>query len=652
MSRRVRLFMWWMLMASSVPAVSKASLEIDANFDSGRIGAYTIDETLGEIEFSLDADGTNYVYWFNFKLLGAAGREIVLRITNASEVAFLSDDDHESQIVYSEDGETWQRLTDASYYAGTYIVTQTFESDEVQIATFFPYSTARASALVDSAAASPWATKTVLGASYQGRDIDLLTITNPEIQIEEKKAVFIVARQHAAEVSSSHMVGGLIGFLVSDDAYAAGFRDGYIWHIVPMLNPDGVYVGNSRSNSEGNDPNRDWHPNNHDSPEVDLARDYMDAVRGSTGVDLFLDWHSQMKDDRWYNFVYAPPENGFFEILSDWTDFDSQSISSSSCRVSSCTAYGYARSQAVLGFTIEPTPHLVTWTEESLRTEGVNTAFAINENFGQFAGPLLTDSNFSSSTNSTSLIADGVGFDWYESRADVPSLVSLDRTTVGLNGTPKAKFTGSTQSNAYLSQKFGAAQTGVFGVQWDIRVEEILDVEGTQTDRAGWMLIGDNSSSGQSGPNATDSERFVYMAFFREGGGVSGDTMDLVARDRDDGWSDFTTVATGLEIGEWIRIRVVCNVSEGTYEVYVNGQYEATLASRHAKSSLSHISFAQWEDGAGTFFVDNVIDSAIQSVPAVRWFHLVVLALSLTGVASARLRARWLLSSGQGVRVP
>jgi len=34
-----------------------------------------------------------------------------------------------------------------------------------------------------------------------------------------------------------------------------------------------------------------------------------------------------------------------------------------------------------------PTPHLVTWTRETLRDEGVHTAFAVNEYFGLFVAP-------------------------------------------------------------------------------------------------------------------------------------------------------------------------------------------------------------------------------------------------------------------------
>ena len=78
----------------------------------------------------------------------------------------------------------------------------------------------------------------------------------------EKKVIYIVGRQHAAETSSSHMLEGLINFLISDEPYAYGLRNHYVWYIVPMANPDGVYLGNSRATSELRDPNRDWYATN------------------------------------------------------------------------------------------------------------------------------------------------------------------------------------------------------------------------------------------------------------------------------------------------------------------------------------------------------------------------------------------------------
>jgi len=586
------------------PARASPSLQVDANFDSGSIGPYTIDEINDEIDFEVLSDGLSYEYWAHFTVSGVAGRTITFNLTHASDVSFLTSGAGEAQLVYSEDGASWQRFTDHALAGNTYSFTGAFTANEVRVATFFPFPVARMSDVVDTAASGPWASETVLGASHEGRDIDLLTITNPAIPTAQKKVIYSVGRQHAAETSGSHMLQGLIEFLVSDDPYAAGFRDGYVWHIAPMLNPDGVFLGSSRANAQGNDPNRDWHQNNHDSVEIDIVRAHVNAIDAADGIDIFIDWHSQMNDTGWYNFVYAPSGNAFFGILSDWTDFDTQKTPGTSCSVSSCSSRGYATGQGLFVFVMEPTPHLYTWTEESLSNEGVNTAFAINQHFGQFSGPLLVDADFELSVDTADLRADGGGPDWLESRLDDPALLTLDESNLVGNETKKARFTASSVSNAYVSQRFGVPRTGTFSVKWTILVEEILDLPGSNTDRAGCMLIGDDSDPSLPGPSSNDSERFVQMAFARDGGGTSGQTMDLVARDRDDPWNGFTTLASGLTIGQWYEVRVVCDLAAETYDVYLDDAPLGTVTSRQAKTSVSHISFAQWNDGAGGFAVD------------------------------------------------
>ena len=60
------------------------------------------------------------------------------------------------------------------------------------------------------------------------------------------KVVFIMARVHPGETPASFVVQGLIDFLVSSHDIAASLREHIIFKIVPMLNPDGVFLGNQR----------------------------------------------------------------------------------------------------------------------------------------------------------------------------------------------------------------------------------------------------------------------------------------------------------------------------------------------------------------------------------------------------------------------
>jgi len=359
-------------------------LLIDANFDSGSIGSYTVNGN--EVSFNMPLEtlttGEQYAYWAHFKVTNTLDKEITFRVTNAAEVPFLTSTTSEAQLVYSYDGDTWHRLTTHSYSAGVYSLTQSFTGNEVYIATFFPFSYTEMQSFVSTADASPWVEKTVLGLSEQGRDVDLLTVTNPSIPIADKTVIYIIGRQHSAETASSHMLRGLVNFLISADPTAERLRDDFVWYIVPMVNPDGVYLGSSRATADLRNANRDW--KNTETAEINLVKTHVTSIDTAYGVDFFIDWHSQMDDLTWANFVYSPSGNTFDSTLEAYTDFDIQYPSTATQgTMNDCTAREWISWNIILNpmYVFEPTPHLYTWTEASLELQGVNVAYAINQYF-------------------------------------------------------------------------------------------------------------------------------------------------------------------------------------------------------------------------------------------------------------------------------
>ena len=73
-----------------------------------------------------------------------------------------------------------------------------------------------------------------------------------------KKAIVVTSRVHPAEAQASHSLEGMVDFLLTDDERAVALRKKYIFYIVPMLNLEGVMVGNQRANLAGFDLNRKW----------------------------------------------------------------------------------------------------------------------------------------------------------------------------------------------------------------------------------------------------------------------------------------------------------------------------------------------------------------------------------------------------------
>jgi hypothetical protein len=77
---------------------------------------------------------------------------------------------------------------------------------------------------------------------------------------------------------------GLLKFLCSDAPEAQALRQGITWVIVPMLNPDGVAVGNYRTDAAGADLNRMWLTCNPMSePGVYAVRGLMQHYYGENG---------------------------------------------------------------------------------------------------------------------------------------------------------------------------------------------------------------------------------------------------------------------------------------------------------------------------------------------------------------------------------
>lgn len=142
-----------------------------------------------------------------------------------------------------------------------------------------------------------------------------------------KPAIAVIARQHPGEVVGSWAVQGLVKFLLGPTPAAVRLREAYCFHIVPMVNVDGVVYGNARCSLAGVDPNRIWHdPNPVIHPEVFALKSHLrklaqgEAVPGGIcqGMELFIDFHGHSA--RSGCFFYgcsptAPVSNALFPKL-------------------------------------------------------------------------------------------------------------------------------------------------------------------------------------------------------------------------------------------------------------------------------------------------------------------------------------------------
>ena len=285
--------------------MTRPPIQIDAAFDSGNIEVLAITGTTARLAIRKDYQ-SEFFQWFHFRVCGAAGRELTLKITGLEASAYPGGwSDYNAAV--SEDRAYWGRA--ASSYdkvedGGTLMIRYTPQADLAWFAYFAPYSWERHQDLIADTAASEGVSYRCLGRSIEGRTIDCLEMG------EGDKQIWLYARQHPGETMAEWWMEGALGCL-TDPADPVGrvLRAKARIHVVPNANPDGSVRGHLRTNAVGVNLNREWHePSADKSPEVLAIRTAMDA----SGVDVAMDVHG----DEAIPAVFIAGFNG----IPSWSD--------------------------------------------------------------------------------------------------------------------------------------------------------------------------------------------------------------------------------------------------------------------------------------------------------------------------------------------
>lgn len=298
-----------------------STIPVSSNFDSGSI------DTLWESKpnfltgwprhWKQKSSGDDQYYWFYFKLNKVANKDITIKLDRL--VGIYRGGPHliytrGTQPVYSYDQKIWQRISDVKYDEQLHALTfrNLFTQDSVWIAYAHPFSYHQGLALIDSIVGKPFVTIETLGATQQGRKINLLTVTDAAVPDAEKKVVFIATLQHAGEYCGGYVVSGLLDFLLSDNHAAAIARRNTVYKIIPMMNPDGIFHGITRFNANDEDLNQEWDDDFTDTlhmpvePEVACVKKWIrEWKRSGRNIDLGLDIHSQGQQGS-MNLLHTP----------------------------------------------------------------------------------------------------------------------------------------------------------------------------------------------------------------------------------------------------------------------------------------------------------------------------------------------------------
>ncbi|KAM4676451.1 cytosolic carboxypeptidase 3 [Discoglossus pictus] len=189
------------------------------------------------------------------------------------------------------------------YYSLSWTFKFPHPDDTCYFAHCYPYSYSNLQDYLAEVASDPkrssYCKIRVLCHSLAGNMVYVLTITNPSPSNEEskkKKAVIVTARVHPGETNSSWVMKGFLDYILSARSDASLLRDTFIFKVVPMINPDGVIVGNYRCSLSGRDLNRNYKSRLKDSfPAVWFTRNMIKRVMEEREILLYCDLHGHSR---------------------------------------------------------------------------------------------------------------------------------------------------------------------------------------------------------------------------------------------------------------------------------------------------------------------------------------------------------------------
>ncbi len=222
--------------------------------------------------------------WFYFRMTGIKDKQIHLLFKLTDPV----------RPVYSYDNVHFERFSE---YESTYRkVSKKFEKDTVYIAYYIPYDFSYLQHRMKQ-----WCTAgnivklDTIGLSNQKRPLQLMTITDTSVSDSQKRRIYIHGRAHSSETPASWHLDGMIDAILANTPHAKAYRKQMIFYILPIVNPDGVENGLSRSNSQGIDLENNY--NTSDSltaVEVQAIKKTLGRLCFERPLDMVLNMHSQI----------------------------------------------------------------------------------------------------------------------------------------------------------------------------------------------------------------------------------------------------------------------------------------------------------------------------------------------------------------------
>ena len=154
---------------------------------------------------------------------------------------------------------------------------------KVRFAVAIPYLQHDLDAFLDKNKANPHLKRSVLTETRIGRrPVDLVQIGKPGDGV---RAVLLTARHHACESMASFVLEGFIQEAMSDLPAGVEFRKKYVLYAVPIVDTDGVQLGDQGKNRLPHDHNRDYGAESI-YPEIKAIQELADLKKIQFALDI------------------------------------------------------------------------------------------------------------------------------------------------------------------------------------------------------------------------------------------------------------------------------------------------------------------------------------------------------------------------------
>lgn len=308
------------------------TLGFESRFESGNLQlAFKRGPFEYELFVSPDYGTLKNSQWFFFKVFNTrANQKYRFSIVNFAKNDSIFNSGQRLLIYSTKRGRFMRAGTNIFYYSNFYkkknntnYSTLSFDicfpedADSVYISMSFPYTLSKINHMirhfVSHKKSRPFVSERVLGQTMLGNKFKVLTITNPESPIpkNERKAVLIGSRVHPGETTASFVMQEILEELVQDQLGMSLMRDQVVFYVFPVINPDGVALGNARCNMSHVDLNRNYHsPSKVNQPTLFAMKQFVREVKElHKEIPFFIDIHSHSR--KMNCFIYGNPASEF-----------------------------------------------------------------------------------------------------------------------------------------------------------------------------------------------------------------------------------------------------------------------------------------------------------------------------------------------------